>query len=222
MFDFPTAPTEDQVYDAPNGPRYIFKSPAWRVNPLPAAPASDGKTYGMRNAIWVDQGWRVIADLAPVSLANIDFVIPSDITMMKISGGVVMSSNGAQIGLRFSSNNGSSYYAGATDYQVAYISHQTATVNSGAINSTYLILTASADVAGKMLRVVNALVNLGVPGVQHTNYRAHSDGYGSSIAASTMLLAGSTNYAAARPTNGRIVTSAGLMFTGSRLIVEGV
>ena len=30
-FDFPASPTENQTFDAPNGPKYIYKSPVWKI-----------------------------------------------------------------------------------------------------------------------------------------------------------------------------------------------
>jgi hypothetical protein len=52
-YDFPSSPTEGQIFTPPGGPTYRFKSPAWIVDGsyLPDAPA-DGTLYGRKNGLW--------------------------------------------------------------------------------------------------------------------------------------------------------------------------
>lgn len=52
-FDFPTSPTEGQVYAPVGGPPYVFIAGTWRIGVVRIADApNDGLYYGEKNAAW--------------------------------------------------------------------------------------------------------------------------------------------------------------------------
>jgi len=78
-FDFPSSPTNGQVFTPAGGPTYTYNGYAWVMqggvgNTVPEAP-NDGKSYARRNATWID-----IAP-PPVAIAS---SVPADFSLAQV------------------------------------------------------------------------------------------------------------------------------------------
>ena len=86
-FDFPAAPTEGQIFTPPGGPIYTFRSNAWRVEgSYPPDPPSDGKTYGRKNAGWVDITVELLVNYLPL----VGGTLTGDLTISKANAALML------------------------------------------------------------------------------------------------------------------------------------
>jgi hypothetical protein len=225
LFDFPSSPVEDQVYTPAGGPTYVYKSPAWRTSNGFADAPSDGKDYVRRSGLWTSGGYRVIADINLASpAATADFVIPADITQMRISGVFNATVSNAQLGMRFSADNGSTYDAGAAAYATSYISQALATVSGGSLTASYMTLSAGVDNSQYFRIPVTASFVLGSVGSFLTRGISQSAGWSQAQAVVTNSIWSNTwQSSTARPTNARFHhPPSGNLGAGTRFIIEGV
>jgi hypothetical protein len=137
--DFPPSPTEGQTYQAPGGPLYTYRAPAWRsgVIGIPAPP-SDGSAYVMRNGVWEKTGWRVLGRLTPSASGTTQWDIA-------LGGAKTVRISGAYRPTALSSYL---YKAGASDYSDAILRQQQTTVSGQASASAgSAFVTANSDTA---------------------------------------------------------------------------
>jgi hypothetical protein len=207
-------------YDDGNSSQWVQMN---GVSGLLEAPI-DGKAYVRKDALWVNAGYRIIADINLASAqATADFAIPSDITQMRITGPFEPTAVNVQLWMRFSGDGGATYDAGATAYGTSYISQTQATVSGGAQNAAYMALTAGADNSIHYRTPVNALFSVGVTSSRLTKGLAYAMGWSNVPAVVTNLIfAHSWNSVLTRPTHARFLSSSGNLGAGTRLIVEGV
>src|SRR6478609_8495561 len=135
---------------------------------LPDAP-SDGKLYGRQSGIWASAGYRLIADvtIATAKLTH-DVTIPTDVTMLRISGNYEATVSNAQLGLRCSAD-GVTFDSGAAAYSQAYTSTSgTTTISAGALNSSYMTLTSGSDNSQHWRVPIDLVMSLGLDGARLT------------------------------------------------------
>lgn len=128
MIDFPSSPTVGQIFNSGSGPIYIWDGVAWSL----VGPLAGG-------------GWEPIGvfDLAGLSVKDITGLGAFRNLRLNISG--IMSSAGQAL-LRFSSDGGASFYAGASDYQFINLVVQGTSASAFAVtNSTGIPLTGGSD-----------------------------------------------------------------------------
>jgi hypothetical protein len=143
MFDFPASPADGTIYAPPTGPQYQYSGGAWRVASAPSAglPPADGYEYSMSNGVWRLSKQR----FSTTGLTQLDIPVPTWAGTARLI--VFHLPNGTSSdALRFS--DGTTVYAGATDYQIAGWQHSTGTggfLNFAQAGATMLTLNNSGN-----------------------------------------------------------------------------
>lgn len=165
-------------------------------------------------------GWTPISRVTTTgSQSTVDITLPAGFAQFRLTAYQVLLSSSAQVLARTSTNNGSSYDSGASDYGRAY-SFQAATLNAGQSAGASIFVT-DANAANSVI-TFNGILHPGAASA--SGARLYGQSAGLNTAATEYYsghFSGGRN-ATGRITNIRFLLSAGNFVNGSVIVLEGL
>jgi hypothetical protein len=178
-FDFPSSPSEGQLYSPAGGPSYTFTNGAWKpaVFPLSDAPL-DNFTYVRRNGVWASRG---PASVVVVNLTTAGTVtpipIPQGARTCRISGYGKPAATNTFIIFRVSKDGGTTWLAGTSDYVTQHLQATGATVSGAQTLAAAGYISTISTAATLATRPIDATLFFPPDSSEVLQWTAQSVGY---------------------------------------------
>ncbi len=191
MLDFPASPTVGQQFSS-GTTAWIWDGTAWNIIPQmgpavvsdtpPPNPAIGQFWWRSTNSqlyIWVDDGnskqwvqaagypqtpnqlWEPIGDYTLAAQSQYDVPNLGAFRKLRVHGALAFSAAGA-LAIRVSSDNGATFYGGATDYSYQYMLANATTVVASNGQSTFWLLSSGGSDAGATMHFNTQIENFNV------------------------------------------------------------